>query len=146
MLRPEEKKKLIEKQKADKANKDAGEKAGGTANPKKSLSNNDDDNSSVKSTKSMADLEKDNARLKRQLKSTKAALVTTIPEGDESDLSDDEGSCGFNAALVLVSERYPSLHNGIMMAHTTKALDLRKVVLIDSQTMHDHQKPAYCWS
>ena len=85
----------------------------------------------------MADLERDNARLKRQLKSTKAALVTTISKGDESDLSEDKGSSSFNAALVLVLERYPSLHSGIVLSHTTKALDLRKVVLIDSQTTHD---------
>ena len=80
-LSPEKEKKLIEKRKADKAKKDAGEKAGGTAKPKNSSS--DDADSSVKSTRSMADLEKDNARLKRQLRSTKAALVTTIAEGDE---------------------------------------------------------------
>ena len=89
----------------------------------------------------MSDLERDNARLKRQLRSTKAALVTTISEGDESDLSDKEGSSNFKAAMVLVSERYPSLHDGIVLAHTTKALDLRKVVLINSQTTHD-----VCWT
>ena len=108
-LTPDEKKKLLEKRKAEKAKKDAAAEGGTPAKSKKSSA--DDDDSSVKSTKSMADLEKDNARLKRQLKSTKAALVTTISEGDESDLSDDEGSSSFNAALVLVSERYPSLHN-----------------------------------
>ena len=103
-LTPDEKKKLLKKRKADKAKKDAAAEAGTTAKPKKSLG--DDDDSSLNSTKSMADLEKDNTRLKRQLKPTKAALVTTISEGDESDLLDDEGSSSFNAALVVVSERF----------------------------------------
>ena len=40
-------------------------------------------------------------------------------------------------ALVVVSERYPSLHDRIVLAHTTKTLDLRKVILIDSQTTHN---------
>ena len=91
----------------------------------------------MKSTKSMADLEKDNTRLKWQLKSTKAALITTIAEGDESDLSDDEGSSSFNTALAMVADWYLSLHNGIVLAHTTTALNLRKLILIDNQTTYD---------
>ena len=85
----------------------------------------------------MADLQKDNARLKQQLKLTKTALVTTISEGKKSDLSDNEGSSNFNAAMGMVIEKYPDLHIGIVLAHTMKALNLRKVILIDSQKTQD---------
>ena len=85
----------------------------------------------------MADLQKDNVRLKRQLKSTKAALVTMISEGNKSDLSDNEGSSNFNTAMAMVQDKYPDLHHGIVLAHTMKALNLRKVILINSQTTHD---------
>ena len=68
VLSHEKKTKLIAKQKADQA-----KKAGESGTPKKSLNEKDDDNASVRSTKSMADLKKDNARLKRQLKSTKSS-------------------------------------------------------------------------
>ena len=128
-LSPEEKTALVAKRKADKAKKDAGS-GNGKKSPKK-----EDDDASVRSTKSMVDLEKDNLRLKRQLKSTKAALVTTLEEGDESDLSDDEGSSSFNAGLAIVGNE--ELHEGIVMAQTTKALNLRRAILIDSQTTHD---------
>ena len=75
------------------------------AKPKKSSRNNN--NSSVKSTKSMADLEKDITRLKRQQKPTKAALVTTIAGGDESDLLDGERSkfqCGTDIGIGKVTK------------------------------------------
>ncbi len=47
---------------------------------------------------------------------TKATLFTTLDEGDESDLSDDEGSSSFNAALAIVGNEYPALHEGIALA------------------------------
>ena len=131
-LSPEEKTKLIKKQKAGKV-----KKAGDSAKPKKSLNGKDNDDSSIKSTKSMADLEKDIARLKWQLKSMKAALVTMIAEGDESDLLDNKGSSSFNAALIMIAYSYPSLHDGIVLAHTTKALNLQKAIPINGQTMHN---------
>ena len=132
-LNPEAKSKLIEKQKAAKA-----AKATVTGKTAKSLDNKDNDDCSVGLTKSMADLQKDNVRrLKQQLKSTKAALVTAISEGNKSDLSDNEGSSNFNATMVMVQEKYPDLHDGIVLAHTMKALHLREVILINSQTTHD---------
>ena len=94
----EAKSKLIEKRKAEKATK--GTAAGKTAKSLEDKKNDDD--YSLGSTKSIADLQKDNVRLKRQLKLTKAALVTTISGGNESDLSDDEGSSSFNADMVMV--------------------------------------------
>ena len=63
---------------------------------------------SVGSTKSMADLQKDNERCKQQLKSPKAALVTTISEGNESDLSDFQRSHGNGARQVSVPTRWNS--------------------------------------
>ena len=39
--------------------------------------------------------------------------------------------------MELMQDRYPDLHNGIVLAHTTKSLDLWKVILIDSQMTHD---------
>ena len=72
----------------------------------------------------MADLRKDNERLRGQLKLTKSALVTTISEGNKSDLSDNKGSSSFNAAMVMVQDKYPDLHDGIVMAHTTKTVNL----------------------
>jgi len=81
-LSPEEKTALVAKRKADKAKKDA------ESGKEKKSSKKDDDDASVRSTKSMVDLEKSNARLKRQLKSTKAALFTTLDEGDENFVRD----------------------------------------------------------
>ena len=49
---------------------------------------------------------------------------------------DNKGSSSFNAVLAIVEDKYPHLHSGIMLAHTTKAVNLQKVILIDSQTMH----------
>ena len=63
--------------------------------------------------------------------------MTTISEGNESDLLDDKGSSNFNAAMAMVQDKYLDLHDGIVLAHTMKALNLRKVVLIDSQTTHN---------
>ncbi len=52
-------------------------------------SKKDDDNSLVTSTKSMADLQKENARLNQANKKVKAALITTIDKGNEdSSLSE----------------------------------------------------------
>ena len=39
--------------------------------------------------------------------------------------------------MELMQDRYPDLHDGIVLAHTTKALDLWKVILINSQMTHD---------
>ena len=85
----------------------------------------------------MEDLQKDNVRLKQQLKLTKAFLVTTILEGNKSDLLDKEGSSNFNLVMELMQDRYPDLRDGIVLAHTTKVLDLWKVILIDIQMTHD---------
>ena len=63
--------------------------------------------------------------------------MTTISEGNKSDRSDDKGSSSFNAAMAIVQDKYPDLHNGIVMAHTMKTVNLRKVILIDGQTTHD---------
>ena len=105
----------------------------------KSSKSGDDDNKLVSSAKSVNDLQKDNARLKRQLKSTKAALVTTISEGNESDLLDDEGSSNFVAAMAILRDEYPKLYEGIVMAHKSgeiEKLNLRNSILINSQTTH----------
>jgi hypothetical protein len=56
---------------------------------------------------------------------------------NKSDLMDDEGSSSFNAAIAMVQDKYPDLHDGIVMAHTMKTVNLRKVILIDSQTTHN---------
>ena len=86
----------------------------------------------------MSDLQKENKRLRRVNKRTKAALVTTIEEGnkDNSSLSED-GSQSFNAATAGVQEDYPELHDGILLAHKIPNLRLREEILIDSQTTHD---------
>ena len=65
--------------------------------------------------------------------------MTTISEGNKSDLLDDKGSSNFNAAMAMVQDKYLDLHDGIVLAHTMNALNLRKVVLIliDSQTTHN---------
>ena len=39
--------------------------------------------------------------------------------------------------MAMVQDKYPDLHNGIVMAHTIKTVNLRKVILIDSQTTYD---------
>ena len=70
----------------------------------------DDNNNSVSKTTSVSDFQKDNARLKRQPKLTKAALVTTISEGNKSDLSDDKGSSNFVVAILILSNEYPELY------------------------------------
>jgi hypothetical protein len=135
-LSPEDKTKLVESRKAGRI-KAAAAAAGGA--PKSSKSGDDNDKSVI-STKSMNDLQKDNARLKQQLKLTKAALVTTITEGNESDLSDDKGSSNFVAAMAILQDDYPELYKGIVMAHKSGAmekLNLRNLILIDSQTTHN---------
>ena len=63
--------------------------------------------------------------------------MTTISEGNKSDLSDNEGSSSLNAAMAMVQDKYPDLQDGIVMAHTMKTVNLRKVILINSQTTHD---------
>jgi hypothetical protein len=88
----------------------------------------------------MSDLQKDNARLKQQLRSTKEALVATIPEGNKSDLSDHESSSNFVAAMTILQDEYPELYKGIVMAHKTGAMEksnLRNLIMINSQTIHD---------
>ena len=86
----------------------------------------------------MSDLQKENKRLRRVNKRTKAALVTTIEEGNEDDSSlSEDGSQSFNAAIAGVQEGYPELHDGIVLAHKIPHLRLREEILIDSQTTHD---------
>jgi hypothetical protein len=62
-LSPEAKSKLVQKRKDDKAKK----AAGASGDVKKSSKKDDDDDSLVASTKSMAELQNENARLKRRL-------------------------------------------------------------------------------
>jgi len=132
-LSPEQKTALVKKRKDEKAKASA---ESGT--PKKSSSKKDDDDSSVSSSKSMSDLQKENARLKRINKKTKAALVTTISEGDNEDSSlSEDGSQSFNAAMEVVQANYSELHEGIVLAHKTQQLKLRDAILLDSETTHD---------
>ena len=109
-LSPEQKTALVKKRK-DKKAKAAGESKA----PKKSSSKKDDNDSLVSSSKSMSNLQKENARLKRINKKTKAALGTTIAEGDDEDssLSEDE-SQSFNTAMAVVQDNYSELHDGIV--------------------------------
>ena len=39
--------------------------------------------------------------------------------------------------MAMVQDKYPDLHDGIVLAHMMKALNLIKVILIDCQTIHD---------
>jgi hypothetical protein len=132
-LSPEAKSALIQKRKDEKAAKPAA----ATGGAKKSSSKKDDDDSSVTSTKSMANLQKENARLKRANKKVKAALITTIDEGDEDSSLSEEGSMSFNAAMAVIEGNYAELHAGIALAHWTPELKLRDAILINSQTTHD---------
>ena len=50
---------------------------------------------------------------------------------------DVKGSSSFNAAMAMVQDKYPDQHDGIVMAHTMKTVNLRKVILINSQTTHN---------
>jgi predicted RNA-binding protein with PUA domain len=135
-LSPEAKSALVKKRKDEKAAKSS---SGGSGDSKKSSSSKkDDDDSSVSSNKSISDLQKENKRLRRVNKRTKAALVTTIEEGNEDDSSlSEDGSQSFNAAIAGVQEGYPELHDGIVLAHKIPHLRLREEILIDSQTTHD---------
>ena len=134
-LSPEAKSALVKKRKDEKAVKSS---SGGSGDSKKSSSKKDDDDSLVSFNKSMSDLQKEKKRLRCVNKRTKAALVTTIEEGnkDNSSLSED-GSQSFNAATAGVQEDYPELHDGILLAHKIPNLRLREEILIDSQTTHD---------
>ena len=133
-LSPEAKAALVKKRKDDKAAKTAS----GSGDSKKSSSKKDDDDSSVSSSKTMSDLQKENKMLKRVNKKTKAALITTINEGDEDDSSlSEDGSQSFNAAMAVVQDNYSELHDGIVLAHKIPHLKLSEVILIDSQTTHD---------
>ena len=132
-LSPKQKTVLVKKRKDEKA-----KASGESGTPKKSSSKKDDDDSSVLSSKSMSDLQKENARLKRINKKTKAALVTTISEGDNEDSSlSEDGSQSFNAAIEVVQANYSELHEGIALAHKTRQLKLRDAILLDNETTHD---------
>jgi len=132
-LTPEAKSKLVQKRKDDKAKSKA---AGASGDAKKSSSSKDDDDSSVVSTKSMAELQNENARLKKSLKKTNACLLTTISDGLEEDLTDDDGSQLFVAAALAMADMCPKLQQGALLA-MRDSMDLTKQVLIDSQTTHD---------
>ncbi len=80
-------------------------------------SKKDNDDSLVSSTKSMANLQKENARLKRANKKVKAALNTMIDEGNKDSSLLEEGSWSFNAAMAVVQGNYAELHDGIVVAH-----------------------------
>ena len=45
-----------------------------------------------------------------------------------------QGVCSY---IQTVQDKYPDLHNRIVMAHKMKTVNLRKVILIDSQTTHN---------
>jgi hypothetical protein len=132
-LSPEAKNALIQKRKDEKAAKPAAASGGA----KKLSSKKDNNDSSVTSTKSMADLQKENVRLKRANKKVKAALITTINEGDEDFSLLEEGSMSFNAAMAVIEGNYAELHAGIALAHRTPELKLCDAILIDSQTTHN---------
>jgi predicted RNA-binding protein with PUA domain len=132
-LSPEAKSALIQKRKDKKAAKPAA----ASGNEKKSSSKKDDDDSLVSSTKRMADLQKENARLKRSNKKVRAALITTIDEGAKNSSLSEEGSQSFNAAMAVVQDNYAKLHDRIVLAHRSPELNLRNEILIDSQTTHD---------
>jgi len=134
-LSPKAKSKLVQKLKDDNAKKKA---AGASGDAKKSSASKDDDDSSVASSKSVVELQNENARLKQRLKKTNACLVTTINEGDEDDdnLTDDEGSMSFVAAASFMAEMCPKLLKGVLLAMRT-SMDLRSQVLLDSQSTHD---------
>ena len=85
----------------------------------------------------MSNLQKENARLKRLNKKVKAALITTINEGNEDSSLLEEGSQSFNAAMAVVQDNYSELHDGIVLAHNIPHLKLRDEILINSQTTHD---------
>ncbi len=85
----------------------------------------------------MADLQKENARLKQANKKVKAALITTINEGDKDSSLLEEGSMSFNAAMAVIEGNYAESHAGIALAHRTPELKLRDGILIDSQTTHN---------
>jgi hypothetical protein len=85
----------------------------------------------------MADLQKENTRLKRSNKKVRAALITTIDEGAEDYSLSEEGSQSFNAAMAVVQDNYAELHDGIVLAYRSPELNLRNEILIDSQTTHD---------
>ena len=133
MLSPEAKYALVKKHRDEKAAKSAA----ALGDAKNSSIKKDDNDSSVSSSRSMSDLQKENARLKRLNKKVKAALITTISEGDEDSSLSEEGSQNFNAAMAVVQDNYSELHNGIVLARKIPHLKLRDKTLIDSQTTHD---------
>jgi hypothetical protein len=124
-LSPEAKSKLVQKRKDDKAKK----AAGASGDVKKSSKKDDDDDSLVASTKSMAELQNENARLKRRLKKTSACLIATISKGDEDeDLTDDEGSMSFVAAASFMADMCQKLQKGVLLAMRA-SMDLKFQVL-----------------
>lgn len=91
-LSPEAKSKLVQKRKDNRAKAKA---ASALGDAKKLLASKDNEDSSVASTKSMADLQIENARLKKLLKKTNVCQLTRISNGLEEDLTDDEDSSNF---------------------------------------------------
>ena len=81
-------------------------------------------------------LQSENARLKRTLKKTNACLVTTINEGADEDLTDDELSMSFVAAASFMAEMCPKLQQGVLLAMRS-SMDLKSQILLDSQSTHD---------
>ena len=71
---------------------------------KKLSSKKDNDDSSVSSSWSMSDLQRENKRLKQSNKKVKAALITTISEGDKDSSLSEEGSQSFNAVMAVVQD------------------------------------------
>ena len=65
----------------------------------------------------MADLQKENVRLKQANKKVKAALITTIDKGNKDSSLSEEGSMSFNAAMAVIEGNYAKLHAGIALAH-----------------------------
>ena len=85
----------------------------------------------------MSNLQRENARLKQSNKKVKAALITTINEGNKDSSLSEDGSQSFNAVMDVVQDNYSKLHDGIVLAHKIRNLKLRDEILIDSQTTHN---------
>jgi hypothetical protein len=132
-LSPEERTKIDEKRKAAKLT--AAKTADGDKKPKSKAKDSDDDDD-----KSVASLQKKLQKTESSLKKMTKCLLT-LSEGDESDLSDEEGSNSFNLlAECTLQDHSPML--GAWYAQAKKSgklrgLDLRSEFLLDSQTTHN---------
>ena len=141
-LSPEEWYALSDAQKAKlrKEREDA-KKAKEAGDKKSSKSKNSDDKST--SGDSVASLKKELSALKKVNKSLKKTAYTLINEGNESDLSDEDGSNNFLAGISMISKASPRLAtwHGQQFANAKAEgsvcdLNLTEEVLLDSDTTH----------